>query len=123
MAITVREGLMDILRSGASATARLQVISGEDIGVVALAVRAAVPEIESLAPADVPAIVMGPYLIPGSCLLLVDFEAATQPATTPGRQPGGRIELTIGEPEQWVPGHPGHDAVRQQARRVLPPPY
>lgn len=36
---------------------------------------------------------------------------------------GAGIELTIGEPEQWVPGHPGHDAVRQQARRVLPPPY
>jgi hypothetical protein len=37
--------------------------------------------------------------------------------------PGGRIELTIGEPEQWTPGQPGHDAVQQQARRILPPPY
>jgi hypothetical protein len=55
MAITVREGLLDILRSGAGATARLQVMSGEDIGVVAGALRAAAPEIESLAPADAPA--------------------------------------------------------------------
>lgn len=78
---------MHILRSGADATARLQVISGRDIGAVAGALRAAEPEIESLAPADVPAIVMDSYLIPGSCLLPVDFEAATPPdarAQVPG---------------------------------------
>lgn len=32
---------------------------------------------------------------------------------------GGRFELTIGEPEQWVPGHRDHDAVRARARYVL----
>jgi hypothetical protein len=25
--------------------------------------------------------------------------------------PGGRVELTIGEPEQWLPGHPEHAVV------------
>jgi hypothetical protein len=33
--------------------------------------------------------------------------------------PGGRVELTIGEPEQWVPGHPQHDAIRAHARRIF----
>jgi len=108
MTITVREGLMDSLRSGTDATARLQVISGQDIGVVARALRAAEPEIESLAPADAPAIVMGPYLIPGSCLLLVDFEAATLPdvlVQVPGilaRHLGeaGITEAVIGPPHR-----------------------
>lgn len=35
------------------------------------------------------------------------------------RLAGGRYELTIGEPEQWVPGHPAGDAVRAHARRLL----
>jgi hypothetical protein len=34
--------------------------------------------------------------------------------------PGGRIELTVGEPEQWIPGHPDRDAVQEQARGLLP---
>jgi hypothetical protein len=34
--------------------------------------------------------------------------------------PGDRYELTIGEPEQWVPGHPDHDAIRAEARRLFP---
>jgi hypothetical protein len=33
----------------------------------------------------------------------------------------GRFELTIGEPEQWIPGHPGHDAIRAHARSILRP--
>jgi hypothetical protein len=33
--------------------------------------------------------------------------------------PGGRVELTVGEPEQWLPGHPEHDAVRQRAGQLL----
>jgi len=33
--------------------------------------------------------------------------------------PGGRVELTVGEPEQWLPGHPEHDAVRQRAAQLL----
>jgi hypothetical protein len=32
---------------------------------------------------------------------------------------GGRFELTIGEPEQWVPGHRDHDAIRARARYLL----
>jgi hypothetical protein len=32
----------------------------------------------------------------------------------------GRFELTIGEPEQWVPGHRDHDAIRARARHILP---
>jgi hypothetical protein len=33
----------------------------------------------------------------------------------------GRAELTVGEPEQWVPGHPEHEAVRSRARALLTP--
>lgn len=33
--------------------------------------------------------------------------------------PDGRAELTIGEPEQWVPGHRDHRKVDRLARRVL----
>jgi RHS repeat-associated protein len=32
----------------------------------------------------------------------------------------GRFELTSGEPEQWMPGHRGHDAARACARHILP---
>ncbi|NYF57133.1 hypothetical protein [Micromonospora purpureochromogenes] len=35
--------------------------------------------------------------------------------------PGGRAELTIGEPEQWLPGHPDGAAVREHGRRILAP--
>jgi hypothetical protein len=35
--------------------------------------------------------------------------------------PGGRAELTVGEPDQWIPGHPDHEAVRAQARELLTP--
>jgi hypothetical protein len=33
----------------------------------------------------------------------------------------GRIELTVGEPEQWTPGHPDRDAVFNHARTLLTP--
>jgi hypothetical protein len=33
--------------------------------------------------------------------------------------PGGRFELTVGQPEQWLPGHPDYDAVRERAARLL----
>lgn len=36
--------------------------------------------------------------------------------------PDGRFEFTIGEPEQWVPGHPQRDAIVAQARRILQAP-
>jgi hypothetical protein len=32
---------------------------------------------------------------------------------------GGRVELTVGEPEQWLPGHPDRDAVRARARELV----
>jgi hypothetical protein len=32
---------------------------------------------------------------------------------------GGRVELTVGEPEQWLPGHPDRVAVVQRARTLL----
>jgi len=32
---------------------------------------------------------------------------------------GGQVELIIGEPEQWVPGHPDRYAVEDEARRIL----
>jgi hypothetical protein len=35
--------------------------------------------------------------------------------------PDGRAELTVGEPEEWVPGHPRHEAVRARARELLSP--
>jgi hypothetical protein len=33
--------------------------------------------------------------------------------------PDGRVELAIGEPEQWLPGHPDLPAVQAQARELL----
>ena len=33
--------------------------------------------------------------------------------------PGGRFELTVGEPDQWVPGHPDNDAIRAHAQDLL----
>lgn len=32
----------------------------------------------------------------------------------------GWFELTIGEPEQWVPGHRDHKAIRARARHIVP---
>jgi hypothetical protein len=47
-------------------------------------------------------------------------------ASHPGRlRPGftnvaaPRIDLTVGDPEQWIPGHPDREDVRAQARREL----
>lgn len=33
--------------------------------------------------------------------------------------PGGRVEITIGEPIQWLPGHPDHDRIRAHARDLF----
>lgn len=33
--------------------------------------------------------------------------------------PGARFELTVGEPEQWLPGHPDGAVVRRRARDLL----
>jgi hypothetical protein len=51
--------------------------------------------------------------------------SAAQLARLGGPPPGaaqlapGRFELTIGEPEQWVPGQRDHDAIRARARYIL----
>jgi hypothetical protein len=36
--------------------------------------------------------------------------------------PDGRAELTVGEPEQWLPDHPDRDDVKDRARTLLTPP-
>lgn len=36
--------------------------------------------------------------------------------------PGGRVELTVGEPEQWLPRHPDRLAISLQAARLLGTP-
>ncbi len=33
----------------------------------------------------------------------------------------GLVELTVGEPEQWLPTHPDQDTVRARARALLAP--
>jgi len=33
--------------------------------------------------------------------------------------PGGRVELTVGEPGQWLPGNPDYEAVRNRAAHLL----
>ena len=35
--------------------------------------------------------------------------------------PGGRFALTVGDAEQWVPGHPDRDDVLERARRLIRP--
>jgi len=35
--------------------------------------------------------------------------------------PGGRVELTIGDPEQWIPGHPDLVTVRARGASLLGP--
>ncbi|MEU0571886.1 hypothetical protein ABZ297_41700 [Nonomuraea sp. NPDC005983] len=35
--------------------------------------------------------------------------------------PGGRVELTVGDPEQWLPGHPDRPALLTRARDLLAP--
>lgn len=36
--------------------------------------------------------------------------------------PDGRFEVTVGEPGQWVPGHPDNSAVRDRAAQLFPAP-
>ena len=78
MAVTIRADVPGMLRSGAGRPAMLHVAAA-DPGRVTEAVRAALPEISGLAPADAPAVLMGPFRLPDGCLLLADFEAVTPP--------------------------------------------
>jgi hypothetical protein len=53
-------------------------------------------------------------------LSLAQLERLGRPPPAAVGLPGGRYELTVGEPEQWIPGHSDHDAIRAEARRLLP---
>jgi hypothetical protein len=98
MAVAIRADVPGRLRSAAGQVVMLH-ITAADAGRATEAVRAALPEISGLAPADTPAVLMGPFRLPDGCLLLADFEAVT-------------------EPEQWLPGHPDRAAVENEARRL-----
>lgn len=78
MAVTIRADVPGRLRSEAGQVVML-LITAADPGRATEAVRAALPEISSLAPADTPAVLMGPFRLPDGCLLLADFEAVTPP--------------------------------------------
>lgn len=75
---TIRADVPGRLRSEAGQVAMLHVAAA-DPGRATEAVRAALPEISRLAPADAPAVLMGPFRLPDGCLLLADFEAVTPP--------------------------------------------
>jgi hypothetical protein len=55
--------------------------------------------------------------------LLSDAQLRRLSAPPPGAAelPNGRLELTTGEPEQWLPGHPDNAAVRTRASKLLSP--
>lgn len=78
MAVTIRADVPGQLRSAAGQVVMLHVTAA-DPGRATEAVRAALPEIGGLAPADTPAVLMGPFRLPDGCLLLADFEAVTPP--------------------------------------------
>ena len=78
MAVTIRPDVPSRLRSEAGQVAMLY-ITAADPDRATEAVRAALPEISGLAPADAPAVLMGPFRLPDGCLLLADFEAVTPP--------------------------------------------
>jgi hypothetical protein len=54
--------------------------------------------------------------------LISDAQLQRLGAPPPGlaQMPNGRLELTVGDPEQWVPGHPENAAVHARARQFLP---
>lgn len=79
MAVIVTGGLVSLLRSEEGLRAQLHVVCAQDGGRVLGALRAAVPDLAGLAPDDCPAVVMGPYPVPGGCLLMLDYEAVTPP--------------------------------------------
>jgi hypothetical protein len=78
MAVTIRADVPGRLRSAAGQVVMLHVAAA-DPDQATEAVRAALPEIGALAPADAPAVLMGPFRLPDGCLLLADFEAVTPP--------------------------------------------
>ena len=58
---------------------------------------------------------------PGVNTAIGNFTLTTADGNRPAgaaELPGGRVEVTIGEPEQWLPGHPDRAAVENEARRI-----
>jgi hypothetical protein len=55
--------------------------------------------------------------LPSAVAEIAAVDAGWQPV--PGLAPGD--QLTVGDPEQWIPGHPDQEAVRDRARRLLEP--
>ena len=110
MAVTIRADVPGKLRSAAGQVVMLHVTAA-DPGRATEAVRAALPEIGGLAPADAPAVLMGPFRLPDGCLLLADFEAVTPPearARIPGilarhLEQDGITEAEIGTASQAGP--------------------
>jgi hypothetical protein len=71
------------------------------------------PDVAALADLLVPEAMWYQILSPGHLERL----GGPPPGAVP--LPGARFELTIGEPEQWLPGHPDVAAVRRRARDLL----
>jgi hypothetical protein len=104
----IEAAVADLLRTGLLLATGEDVIAGDIIGGNGTRRRPSDADWatqEALAEPDGPAYVSDPVT------------PAQRP--DPVELPGGRFELTIGEPEQWVPGHPQHDAIRAHARRIF----
>ncbi|WP_346536286.1 hypothetical protein [Micromonospora sp. DPT] len=73
------------------------------------------PDVAALADVLVPDVMWHQLLSPGHLERLGALPEGALPLS------GGRAELTIGEPEQWLPGHPDAAAVRKHGRGMLAP--
>jgi hypothetical protein len=71
------------------------------------------PDVEHLADVLVPDAMWYQILSAGHLDRLGGRPVGAAPLTA------GTVELTIGEPEQWTPGHPDGDAVRARGRELL----
>jgi hypothetical protein len=119
VAAGVRRAVPDIATTGVIPATGEEVIAGEVLRKDGTRWRPTDREWEDddlLAGADRPSYVAEPVTVPGGQLLVIDY------ALPPGvvELASGRFELTIGEPEQWVPGHRDHDATRARAWHILP---
>lgn len=79
MVITIQPGVIEMLRSDRGETPML-LVRGEPGETLAAALRAAVPDIEGLAPAHFPAEVDDPVPVPGGYLILARLGAPTRPS-------------------------------------------
>jgi hypothetical protein len=71
------------------------------------------PEVDLLADVLIPDVMWCQILSTGHLERLKRLPDGAVPAAD------GRAELTVGEPEQWLPGHPDGDAVRARGRELL----